>query len=318
VTATLLGPGLPIDVDRLVSTRLLVNASSGAGKSWCLRRLLEQTHGHVQQLVIDPEGEFATLRERFDYVLAAPKGGDVGADPRSAAVLAERLLELRVSAILDIYELKPRDRIAFVQHFCAALVNAPKALWHPVLVVLDEAHAYAPEAGDAASADAVSDLATRGRKRGFCLLAATQRLAMLSKDVAAQCNNVLTGRTTLDTDVKRAAYTLGFTTAAEKRRLHELEDGEFFAFGPAFSRTVTKVHVGPVQTTHPKAGGKQHAFTPPPPTAMVKAALSKLADLPAEVEAREKTVADLQAELTATKRELATAKRAAPVGSVLI
>src|SRR5438067_9069033 len=89
-----------IDLSTLVDTRLLVQANSGGGKSWLLRRLLEQTHGRVQHLVIDPEGEFASLREKYDYVLAAPRGGDTLAEPRSAALLAERLLELRVSAVL--------------------------------------------------------------------------------------------------------------------------------------------------------------------------------------------------------------------------
>jgi DNA helicase HerA-like ATPase len=56
-----------VDLDRLLDTRLLVQANSGAGKSWGLRRILEQTHGAVQQFVIDPEGEFPTLREKFDY-----------------------------------------------------------------------------------------------------------------------------------------------------------------------------------------------------------------------------------------------------------
>jgi hypothetical protein len=49
---------------------MLIQANSGGGKSRAIRQLLEQTHGRVQQLVLDPEGEFATLRERFDYVLA--------------------------------------------------------------------------------------------------------------------------------------------------------------------------------------------------------------------------------------------------------
>ncbi len=71
----LIGPGVHLDLDRLISTRLLVQANSGGGKSWALRRLLEQTHGSVQQIVIDPEGEFASLRERFDYVLASRQGG---------------------------------------------------------------------------------------------------------------------------------------------------------------------------------------------------------------------------------------------------
>lgn len=129
-----------LDLDALVNSRLLIQANSGAGKSWCLRRLLEQTHGRIQHLVIDPEGEFSSLRERFDYVLAAKRDGDTLADPRSAKLLAERLLELGVSAILDIYDLAPHDRVRFVRSFLEALVDAPKQLWHPVLVVLDEAH----------------------------------------------------------------------------------------------------------------------------------------------------------------------------------
>src|SRR5882672_4233197 len=134
-----IGPGVSCDLPRLIGTRLLVQASSGAGKSWLLRRLLEQSHGKVQQIVIDPEGEFASLRERFDYVLAARQGGDTLADARTAKLLAERLLELGVSAILDIYELKSHERVAFVKIFVDALIEAPKALWHPVLVLLDEA-----------------------------------------------------------------------------------------------------------------------------------------------------------------------------------
>jgi len=86
-----LGPELRIDLMALVDTRLLVQANSGGGKSMLLRRLLEQTHHAIQHLVIDPEGEFSSLREKFDYVLAG-KGGDTPTDPRSAKLLAERLL----------------------------------------------------------------------------------------------------------------------------------------------------------------------------------------------------------------------------------
>lgn len=310
-----IGPGVDCDLDRLVNTRLLVQANSGAGKSWALRRLLEQTHGRIQQLVIDPEGEFASLREQFDYVLAARTGGDTLADPRTAKLLAERLLELGVSAIIDIYELKPHERIKFVKLFLDALVEAPKSLWHPALVLLDEAHIYAPEQGDAESADAVKSLATRGRKRGFCLIPATQRLSKLHKDVAAECNNKLIGRSSLDVDMKRAADELGFNSKEERLSLRDLEDGEFYAFGPALSRTVTKVKVGPVQTTHPKAGSHLAAVVPPP-TERVRALLPKLSDLPAEAEAREKTVADLKRDNATLRRDLTEARKAQPAAIV--
>ena len=135
-----------IDLPTLIDTRLLVQANSGGGKSWLLRRLLEQSHGKVQQIIIDLEGEFSTLREKYDYILAG-KEGDTPAEPRSAALLAKRLLELHVSAIIDLYELSHQERKHFVRLFLSAMINAPKALWHPCLVIVDEAHVFAPQVG---------------------------------------------------------------------------------------------------------------------------------------------------------------------------
>lgn len=311
-----IGPGLSCNLDRLVDTRLLVQANSGGGKSWLLRRLLEQTHGAVQHLVIDPEGEFASLRERFDYVHAAKSGGDTAADPRAAALLAERLLELKVSAILDIYELKAHERVRFVKLFLDALVNAPKTLWHPALVILDEAHVYCPEQGNAESAGAVIDLATRGRKRGFSIVLATQRLAKLHKDAAAECNNKLIGRTTLDVDVKRAANELGLSEKDARLTLRQLTAGEFFAYGPAFAGEmnasgVIQARAGAVVTTHPKAGGHRK-FEAPPPTAAITKLLPNLKDLPAEAEERARSVADLHKDIANLRRELTAARKAQP------
>src|SRR5690242_7974913 len=72
-----------IDLDVLMRTRLLIQANSGGGKSWLLRRVAEQLFGKVPVIIIDPEGEFATLREKFGYVLVG-KGGETPADIRSA------------------------------------------------------------------------------------------------------------------------------------------------------------------------------------------------------------------------------------------
>jgi uncharacterized protein len=303
-----------IDLPRLLETRMLIQANSGGGKSWAIRRLLEQTAGHVQQLVIDPEGEFATLREKHDYVIAAAHDGDALAHPKTAQILARRLLETGVSAILDIYDLKAHERQAFVRLFLDALTNAPKALWQPCLVVLDEAHVFCPEAGKAESAGAVIDLATRGRKRGFCLIAATQRLAKLHKDTAAELLNKLVGRTGLDVDVKRAGDELGMTPREAMEKLRPLTAGEFFAFGPALSLSVRRLKVGDVKTTHPKAGDRT-LKAPPKPTAAIVAVLPKLADLPKEAEAEARTVEDLKRELANTRRELTQAKNAKPGAS---
>lgn len=98
---------IKLDLDKLLRTRLLIQANSGGGKSWLVRRIAEQLFGKIPVLIIDPEGEFATLREKFGFVLVG-KGGETPADPRSAALVAHKLLELRASAVCDLYELKPR------------------------------------------------------------------------------------------------------------------------------------------------------------------------------------------------------------------
>ena len=310
MTTFTLGAGVRCDLATLVDTRLLIQASSGGGKSWALRRILEQTSGKVQQLVIDPEGEFHTLRERYDYVYAAPHSGDTVAHPRSAALLAERLLELGASAILDIFELKPPQRREFVRRFLEALVEVPKRLYHPVIVVLDEAHDYAPEGQQCESTAAVIDEASRGRKRGQCLILATQRISKLSKDAAAELKNRMIGGTFLDVDMKRAGDELG-TDQEGRRQLRELAPGEFWAFGPALTRAPTRVMVGAVETTHPKPGAKLDAPVPPTPE-RIRALLPKLADLPAEAEQRQRTTDELKRDLAEARRRVTTLERGAP------
>ena len=298
-----------IDLERLLVSRLLVQANSGGGKSWTLRRLLEQLFGRVPQVVIDVDGEFGTLREKFAYVLAsAGAGGDCKVDARTAPLLARRILEHGFSAIVDLSEMRKPQRAAFVRAFLEALMDAPRTLWRPLLVVLDEAHLFCPEKDQAESAAAVIDLMTRGRKRGFCGVLATQRIAKLHKDAAAEANNKLIGRAVLDVDVKRAAEEIGFTTREQQLLLRGLTEGRFYAYGPALRhRGVRLVQVGPVRTSHPEPGTRASAAPPAP--AQLREILAKLADLPAEAEAEASEVVRLRAEVAELRRKHADLQR---------
>lgn len=308
-----LGGNISLDLQTLIRSRMLLQANSGGGKSWAIRRLLEQSHGKVQQLVIDLEGEFSTLREKFDYVIAG-KGGDTAADPRSAKLLGRRLLELNVSAICDISELKAHERQRFVKLFLESLVNAPAKLQHPTIVVIDEAHLFCPQTGSAEAGPAVIDLCTRGRKRGLCAVLATQRLSKLHKDACAELLNKMIGRTSLDIDRKRVGDELGLLSKSDSLALRNLDPGEFHIYGPALrvkghaEGGVIQVAVGAVQTKHPELAADLKG-EPPAPTAKIKKLMADLADLPVQAEQEQKDNAELRKEVAQLKRQLTIAEK---------
>ncbi len=301
-----------ISLNKLITTRLLIQANSGSGKSWLLRKLLEQAHDKVQQIVIDLEGEFSTLREKYDYLLIG-KEGEIPANIKTASLLARKLLEMNISAIIDLSDLKAAERITFVKRFSDSLINAPKSLWHPCWIVVDEAHKFAPEKGKVESTNSIIDLATLGRKRGICLICATQRLSKLHKDVAAECNNKIIGRTGLDIDRKRVSDELGFTKKEQSIALRNLKAGEFLGFGPAISSEIIKINVSGVETTHPEAG---KIITKPIKTPEnIKKVLKELIDLPKEAEEELKTKEDMKKKITELKREIRVLEHSKPVDS---
>ena len=134
----------------------------------------------MQHIVFDVEDELFTLRERFDYVLIGGDGADAPLSEDTAGELAITLLELGVSAILQLNDFGLAGQRRVIARFLAGLMKAPRPLWHPVLITLDEAHRYAPQSAPVESSEAIVNLATAGRKRGFGALFATQRLSSVS------------------------------------------------------------------------------------------------------------------------------------------
>lgn len=308
------GKNISFDLDTLLTTRLLIQANSGAGKSWLLRRLMEQLFGHVQVIVIDPEGEFATLREKFDYVLVG-KGGETPIHLSTAEQVAHKLLELRASAVCDLYETPAKERHAWVRQFLESLIDAPKKLWHPVVIIVDEAQMFCPEKGESEAADAMVNLTTRGRKRGYCAVWATQRLANVNKDATSMLLNRLVGGTFEDVDLKRALELLSVPAEQKHAVAEELktfDPGWFYAFGRAVTKVRLLFKVGDVQTSHPKPGSSKHAAKPPEPSAKVRAMLGALADIPKVAEEKAKTLEDFKRQVRELRTELAQAKKSHP------
>lgn len=296
-----------VNLATLLGTRMLVQANSGGGKSRFIRAMCEQLFGQTQIIVLDTEGEFDTLRERFPFVLCG-KDQDVPVYPKLAKTLCRQLMNASASAVVSLYDLKLHERREFVKLFLDELMTLPKSLWRPLVLVLDEAHNYAPQSSDSVATEAVVTLCTQGRKRGYCAVLATQRMSKLHKDATAELLNRAIGRTGQDLDMKRAGDELGMTRDGALS-LRSLSPGHFHVFGPAFGDGVQLVQSANVLTTHPEAG-TIGTFTPPA-NQNVKALLEKIGDLPAIAN---KDI-DEKAALQQRVKQLEADSRKRPVGA---
>ncbi|TBW36976.1 ATP-binding protein [Siculibacillus lacustris] len=238
-----------LDLEELLSTRLLVQGNSGSGKSHLLRRLLEGSAPHVQQAIIDPEGDFVTLAEAFGHVVV-----DAERSPAELARIADRIRRHRASVVLNLEGLDAEDQMRAAAAFLGGLFDADRDHWYPMLIAVDEAQLFAPAiAGEVsdearkASLGAMTNLMCRGRKRGLAGIIATQRLAKLAKNVAAEASNFLMGRTFLDIDMARAADLLGMERR-QAEAFRDLAPGQFVALGPALSRRPVPIRIGAVAT----------------------------------------------------------------------
>ncbi|RVC45064.1 ATP-binding protein [Mesorhizobium sp. M4A.F.Ca.ET.090.04.2.1] len=244
------GATAALDLEELLATRLLVQGNSGSGKSHLLRRLLEQSAPWVQQTIIDPEGDFVSLAERFGHlVIDAEEHTE-----RGLQAAGERARIHRVSTVLNLEGLDAENQMRRAAAFLGGLFEVARDHWYPMLVVVDEAQLFAPavagEVSDEArklSLGAMTNLMCRGRKRGLAGIIATQRLAKLAKNVAAEASNFLMGRTFLDIDMARAADLLGMERR-QAEAFRDLERGQFMALGPALSRRPLGLRIGPTDT----------------------------------------------------------------------
>lgn len=310
-----------VDAMVLADTRAVICASSGLGKSWLMRLIAEYVASSIQTIMIDPEGEYPTLREKLD-VLIVSENGDLRADIRSAGLLARKLAETGVSAVIDIYDLPGKEdpwvkRRMFVAEFVSELMNLPKKLYHPMVVMVDEAHQFAQQETtndtymlkgarvnpSMLSRSAIRSLMSAGRKRGIGGILATQRVSKIDKDAIADARNVFIGGTTLDIDQRRAGDILGMSKV-ESVSLRDLEPGTFFSFGPAIEgKGIVQFKSNKVQTTHPKAGQRSSIVVPKASTQIAGIA-AQFGDLPAMAEDEVKTLNSLRSEFEHLKRQL--------------
>jgi len=317
----LLGENVKLDLQELITGRTFLSSISRYGKSWTARRIVEQVFGRTGIIILDPEGEYLTLRDKYPLLII---GKDVPLVPEAAEYFADQILEHELSAIVDLSDpqLEILSGQEFVSRFIDRFIALETRMRKPYLWILEECDEFAPEKGTfkSASLQSVIKLTKKGGKRGLGVLVLTQRPAFVSKYVISQCSNKLVGRMEWPDDIAVIKRYLRISDKISDR-LGKVEKGEFYVSGDFISKE-SFVKVGPVETKHL---GATPEVVPPAPREL-KETLAKLSEaLPkivqeklapavpkvAEIEARikEKLEGAWQARLQRVEKERDAVKR---------
>jgi uncharacterized protein DUF87 len=258
------GVAAMLDLEQLMGGGIVVQATRGAGKSYLVRRIAEQANGRLHQVIIDPDGEYLSLADCYEYVVVS----SAEALRIGGAALAIDLRTRRYDAVIDLSDAESEARTVFIADLCIGLVETPRALWHPLLLIIDEVQKILPK-GDDGDVDKetrqraikkFADLMGRGRKRGLSTIVATNRISETATPAISKATSCLIGRTVFDRDIERAAFALG-RSKGKTAGLRRLANGEFIGGGPAFGPATVRFTVAPVTSRH---GGTAPALDRPP------------------------------------------------------
>jgi len=269
----LLGDGVKLDLQELTTGRTFLTSISRYGKSWTARRIVEQVFGRTGIIILDPEGEYSTLRDKYPLLII---GKDVPLIPEAAEYLADQILEHELSAIVDLSDpqLELLSGQEFVSRFIDRFIALETKMRKPYLWILEEADEFAPEKGTfkSASLQSVIKLTKKGGKRGLGVLVLTQRPAFISKYVISQCSNKIVGRMEWPDDIAVIKRYLRISDKISDR-LSKVEKGEFYVSGDFIAKEGF-VKVGSVETKHL---GATPEVVPPAPREL-KETLAKLSE----------------------------------------
>src|SRR3546814_11104668 len=120
---------------------LLIQGSSGAGKSRTLRKIIEEAFDFTTIILVDPEGEFGNLAAHIGAT--SLKACELTADGLTAA--AARARPPRLSLHIDLPDPQPDQRIPNAPALFAGLIRPPPRPWaNPLLVCLSQVPIPAP------------------------------------------------------------------------------------------------------------------------------------------------------------------------------
>lgn len=238
-----IGEGLKFPLD-LITDRGMILATTGAGKTFLMRVIAEEALDAGQQVVIlDPKGDFWGLRSSengkepgYPIPVFGGEHADLPLEEGSGQFIAELIVNERLSAILDLSLFSKTKMNQWATDFAEALYHRNR---EAMLFLVDEVHTFAPQKfkGREQILGAFTDVWGKGRKRGIGVLGASQRSALVNKDVLDLTGTMYFLRTSGPRDRKVVEDWLDYNSPPDVMKeilesLPGLENGEIWVYSP--------------------------------------------------------------------------------------
>ncbi|HWA29052.1 MAG TPA: hypothetical protein VG734_25605 [Lacunisphaera sp.] len=244
---------LPIDT---ATAALALIGQRGVGKTHAESVLVEElVRAGVPTCVLDPLGVMWGLRSSADgksdglpAVILGGEHGDLPLEPASGKVIADWVVEERRAVVLDLSSFRKNEQRQFSTDFAEELYRRNR---EPLHLVVDEVDLFAPQRpmpGEQRMLGAFEDLVRRGRARGIGITIATQRPAVVHKDILTQVSVLIALRLTGPQDIAAVeAWIRSHGSEAERRKvldsLPSLPIGTAWFWSPGWLELLKKVRV---------------------------------------------------------------------------
>ncbi|MGM0398204.1 MAG: helicase HerA domain-containing protein, partial [Halobacteriota archaeon] len=219
--------GISLPAIEVLTGRGVIFGKSGSGKSNSASVIIEELlERGFPLLIVDIEGEYYTLKERYEVVhIGATDKADMPLRETEPEEVVTLCLDRNRPVIIDLSEVMDMDPAEyFVDQVITILFSREKEARKPFLVVVEEIHEFLPQQGGLDDlGETLIRIAKRGRKRGLGLAGMSQRPAAVDKEFITQCDWLVWHRLTWKNDTQVVQSILGSEKAQE---VQELATGE--------------------------------------------------------------------------------------------
>lgn len=242
---------------KAVTETLGIVATKGKGKTYLLTVLAEEILGTgVQLVLLDVVGVCWGLRSNaagdgdgYPILILGGEHADAPLDPKSGAAVADFLIETRQSAVLDLSEMSGAEMSRFARDLAERLYH--KNPRRPLHLMCDEVDQFAPQkpiGPEALTLGAFDKLVRRGRAKGIGFSFATQRPAVVHKNILTQVSALVMMGLGAPQDLAAVdAWLAGNASEAERREaiasLPLLEQGEAYVYSPGWLGELQRIRV---------------------------------------------------------------------------